>query len=438
MLQISLILIICVIVGFVWNRLNKIYLGDFFSPFNLLLYFWVLPFLASYMMLSELQVGLTLEATLIIIVSTMIMVFISMMPMFKLNRNSLIICYSNNSLGQIRKGAWFVVFFYLLTFAALYWAEYSDEKIVLFQYLSGNATDPGLHRIGKDSKLQVIAAGISVAGMLCFFLGINSISLISRIFFLGLAIFVPILGVLKTSKSDVFTPVLIYSALLYYHFRSKNKRIPKWPIILLMVITLLMILMTDIRVEGVGYQGGYAKMIGFKYSEELGFPLNEIIANIYGYVSLGFQNFSNYVVHGTDDFRIGTSLFRPFLSALMQGDVARALDVSYDESYMRLGPANVGTYLRDLYIEGGAAFCIIGSIIYAVLVNAIYIKFRIKGGVWMFIYIAFLFPWVWIFFQNAFSILQIYVNAFYVFAIYSLAIFLGRNRPATLVASPLV
>lgn len=410
--------------------MNRKFLGDFFSPFNLLLYFWVLPFLASYMMLSELQDGLTLDATLVIVSSTMILVGISMAPMYLLKGNLLIRPYSNNCLEQIQKGGWIVIIFYFVTLAALYWAEFSDTQLALLQYLSGDATAADLHRYGKDSKLQIIAAGISVAGMLSFFIGINSESWTKRLIFLGLAIFVPILGVLKTSKSDVFIPVLIYSALVYYHFCSHKKRLPKWPIILLMVILLLMIYMTTIRMDGVGYQGGYAKMIEFDYSQNIGIPLNEILANIYGYFSLGFQNFSNYMLHGDNSLHIGTSLFRPFLSALMQGDVVRSLDVSYDEWYIRLGPANVGTYLRDLYIEGGAVFCILGSIIYATLVNSIYIKFRMKGGVWMFIYIAFLFPWAWIFFQNAFSILQIYVNAFYAFVFYSLAIFLGNRHTA--------
>ena len=423
------VIIICVIVWLIWNYLNKRYLRDFFSPFNLLLYFWVLPFLSSFMMLSELQDGLSPEATLIIVVSTMILVSISMVPMVLLKGKPLTICYANDSLMFIRNGSWLVILFFIVAFIALYWAEFR-EGMPLLKYIASEVSDSAIHLIGKDSKLQVIVTGIFVAGMLSFYLGINSRAWASRILFLGLAIFVLILGGMKASKSDIFIPLLFYSALLYYHFRGKKARISKRLVILMLLVGMSMVLITLFRVSGLGYQGGYARLIEFKYSEEIGFPVNEMIANIYGYMSLGFQNFSNYMKYGDGGFHIGTSLFRPFLSALMQGDAARALAVPYEDLYVVSGAATVGTFLRDLYIEGGVMFCILGSIIYAALVNGLYIKFRKReGGMWMFIYIVFLFPWTWLFFTNAFSVLTIFVNAFYVFAIFSLfVVHKGRKR----------
>jgi len=424
------VIFICVIVWLIWNYLNKRYLRDFFSPFNLLLYFWVLPFFASFMMLSELQDGLSLEAALIIVVSTMILVGISMVPMVLLKGKPLTIRYTNYSLMLIRNGSWLVIWFYIVAFIALYLAEFREGSPLL-KYMASETSNPVLHQAGKDSKLQVIAFGIFVAGMLSFYLGINSRAWASRILFLGLAIFVPILGGMKASKTDIFIPLLSYSALSYYHFRVKKVRIPKWLVILMLLVGMLMVSITFIRVRGIGCQGGYAGLIEFKYSEEIVFPVNEMVAIIYGYMSLGFQNFSNYIKYGDGGFHIGTSLLRPFLSALMQGDVADALLAGpYENLYVVSGAANVGTFLRDLYIEGGVMFCIIGSIINAALVNGFYMKFRKReGGMWMFIYIVFLFPWTWLFFMNAFSVLSHFVNAFYVFAIFSLFVVLkGRKR----------
>ena len=72
-------------------------------------------------------------------------------------------------------------------------------------------------------------------------------------------------------------------------------------------------------------------------------------------------------------------------------------------------------------------FCIFGSVIYAALVNSVYVKFRrSENGVWIYIYLSFLFPWVFLFFQNVFSSLSIYLNVFYAFAIYNFAVLLGR------------
>jgi hypothetical protein len=39
----------------------------------------------------------------------------------------------------------------------------------------------------------------------------------------------------------------------------------------------------------------------------------------------------------------------------------------------------------------------------------------------MLLYVNFLFPWTWIFFQNAFATLTFYINAFVVFALFAFA-----------------
>ena len=165
--------IACLFVGILWHRVNKKFLDDFFSPFNLLLYCWVLPFLSSYMMLSDLQDGLTLETTLIIIISTIILVSISMIPMYLLNGAPIIMRYSRKNMLRFHKGAWFIILFYIFVIAVLYLIEFRSEQLVLLRYLEKNASDPNLHRIGKDSKLQVIAFGISIAGLMCLSLGVN-------------------------------------------------------------------------------------------------------------------------------------------------------------------------------------------------------------------------------------------------------------------------
>jgi len=169
----------------------------------------------------------------------------------------------------------------------------------------------------------------------------------------------------------------------------------------------------------VGSAVGFSTLIEFRYADVLFFPLNEIVATIYGYTALGFQNFSNYMDYDTGTLRIGTSLFHPFFSMLMQGDLVKEMIVPHNEWHFVANAATVGTYLRDLYMEGGVFFCLLGSVIYASFINWMYVKFRrAGGGVWFFAYVIMLFPWVWIFFQNAFSILVFYTNVFYVFAIF--------------------
>ncbi len=411
----------CVVVWALWSQLNKRILKDFFSPFNLLLYFWVLPFVSSFMYLSNLQAGLSLEALFLIIICTMALTATSLWPALVLKDKPLQIIYTRSSLDLIDRGGWLIGVFFVITLAALYGAEFYNRNIPLFKYLSFEATSATLHTAGKDSKLQIIAYGIYVVVTLAFFVGINSRRMRLKVIYFGMVVLVALLAILKASKSDMFITLISCFALLYYHYKARGKHIPKSWLLVVPILVVLVVSMTAIRVQGIGHQGGYAGEIEFKYTSYLGVTLSEVVSIIYGYMALGFQNLSNYMEHGGTDFRIGTSLFRPLLSALMQGDLIDSMSAPVRETYVISDAANVGTYLRGLYIEGGIIFCLLGSIIYGILVNAIYLKFRkMKGGMWMFVYVGVIFPWVWLFFTNAFSVLTTYTNLIYIIAFFIL------------------
>src|SRR5208337_774236 len=104
------------------------------------------------------------------------------------------------------------------------------------------------------------------------------------------------------------------------------------------------------------------------------------------------------------------------LSATLQGSIARTMVRDYEANYQELsGAANMGTYLRDLYFEGGAWSCVLGTLLYSALVNFAYVQFRKRQSpLWMCIYINFLFAWIWLEFNNFFAVLTIYVNAVFI------------------------
>lgn len=397
-------------------------LNDFLSPFNLLFYFWVLPLLVSTLNWSGLQTGLSLEAIAIILVCTLILISISIIPMRELHgvrlpdRLTHIHGLCDSPFVKVE-----ILCLYSVALVAMYYAEFS-KGIPIFTFLAEESEDAGLHLVGKDSKLQVLAQGLMIAGALCFYVGMYSKSKLERSFFIFLAFVVPLLGVLKASKSGVFTPALYYIAIYYYLKKARGEvLITKRAVSLVLGGGIIMTSITMIRVLGVRNNLGFSGLIEFRYADDIVYPLNEIIATLYGYCALGFQNFSNFVDYGSDKWRIGTSLFHPFFSAFMQGDVVSRIALPRGEWHVISDSANIGTYLRDLYMEGGVVFCLLGSLIYSSLINWLYVKFRrARGGVWLFVYVIMLFPWVWIFFQNAFSILIFYTNIFYVCAIFAL------------------
>jgi oligosaccharide repeat unit polymerase len=427
------------VVWWAWNRLNRLLYRDAFSPLNLLFYFWTAPFILSMANLSGLQTGLEPNAILVISLCTLTLLATCLLPALPgaQPRHPEAVLHERR---QFRVNPVGVLCFYALTLMALYLAEFSGRDLPLILYLLGDADDSNLHTAGKDSKLQVLAFGIQTASVFVFYLWLNAKRRLLRLLYLLLAVFVIAIGFLKTSKSDIFIPVLSYAGLIYYHHLARRLAraqqghrprtgIPKLYKVIAALTLLLVVSVTSIRLQGVGQTGGYAGLIEFRYTEQLGPVLSEVVSVLYGYSALGFQNFSNYVNTHPVEFRIGTSLFRPALSAVMMGAVADAMTVPVDAWNVVSDAANTGTFLTPLYIEGGLYFCLLGSLLYGLLVNIVYAAFRSRRTAgWMFAYIALLFPWTWLFFTNAFSVLSIYINLFYVGLLAWL--FVSYRRPA--------
>jgi hypothetical protein len=75
--------------GFLWVRFNHRTLNDAFSPLNLLLFFWVLPYLGSLLKLSGFQQGLTFEGHALVLSATLGMMFPSLATAYVLSRSRL-------------------------------------------------------------------------------------------------------------------------------------------------------------------------------------------------------------------------------------------------------------------------------------------------------------------------------------------------------------
>ena len=420
-----LVLLVLIAIGACWHRLNRALYQDAFAPLNLLFYFWTAPFLLSLANLSGLQTGLEANAIAVIVLVTLVLLMTCLLPSIcGVRQRPRLLEFQEYRVTVVKPAG--IVSFYALTIVALYFAEFSGHDLPLWLYLLGDVSDSNLHVVGKDNKLQVIAFGIHAAAIFTFYLWLNEKRRLRRMGYLILSVLVIAIGLVKASKSDIFIPLLSYGGLVYYHYHNSRlsnretrrvvyQRLPRKYKIIALLTLLLAVSITSIRLQGVGLSGGYASLIEFQYSEELGVIGSELASIVYGYTALGFQNFSNYINTHEVVFRVGTSLFRPVLSAMMLGDYADSIGVPVDSWNVVSAAANTGTFLTPLYIEGGVLFCLLGALVYGCLVNFVYIGFRSgRSATWMFAYISLLFPWTWLFFTNAFSVLSIYVNLFYV------------------------
>jgi hypothetical protein len=397
-----------------WSWCNKRIYGDIYSPFNLLFYCWIAPFIISLSNASGLQSGLELNAVSLIILTSIPLIAISLLPKllgFNLSFNST----QSKLFFNARLSCFWPLVFYGITLACVYYAEFNENIPPLYFYLTGGEINSSSHMVGKDSPLQAIGFGIHSLAIIFFYFYLIEHNFIRRKFYLLLSLIPVILGVIKFSKSDIFISVLPLLILQYYYIKFNKLRFSSSYIIIVFIIFLGISYSTVIRMESINTDINYAHLIEFHYENYFGDSINNMLSVIYGYTALGFQNFNNYINTHDIEFRIGASLFRPFLSILMMGNVADEIGVPVDQWNVVSAAANTGTFMTPLYIEGGPLMCITGAIIYSSIVNLSYLFFRLKNSLtFLFIYIIFLFPWTWLFFTNGFSVLSIYINIFYV------------------------
>jgi oligosaccharide repeat unit polymerase len=384
-------------------------------------YWWVLPLSASCLSLSDLQTGLVPEAVFLMFTCTGVLAIVSAAALYQVRGVPL--QYAVRAFNERRfdspEARILVAAFFAITLAAVAIAEFSGQGIPILEYLGGEVDRNALHRHGKGSQLQILGQALVVAGVMALYIAVTTRSSRTRATFMAMAMIVPVVGILKTSKTDVFLPALYYSMLFVYLYRAKKRPLPVKSIAAAGVVLLaLFALITTIRIQGVSFGQSvvYSDLIRFRPVTNIN-AIDDTLAVVYGYTALSFQNFSNFVSYSSDTNNWGTSLLRPFYSLLVRGDVP---DTALQQInwYFVSPAATVGTYLRDLYAEGGAVFCVLGSFVYALFINSLYVYFRRSGAIGaMFLYIIFSFAWSWLFFHNVFSVLGLYINAFYIVAI---------------------
>lgn len=418
--------------------LNRLLYRDLCSPLSILSVFWITPWILSYAELSGLQTESSGAGSAITLVCTLVLFATCLLPSLFNNSRSLP-ALLDQKLSQVDAsfsrliGA--AIFFIL---SVIFLEFFRESPPPLLEFLNKSVTDPYGYLAGKDSRWQVVAFGIHAISLFIFPLFLISCSLVKRaaLFIIILAIF--LLGVFKASKSDIYIPLLSFGVTFYYcriarePIKTKQEQ-PKYSsnftyVILGCAGAILLPWITAIRLSGLDSTLSYASLIEFDSFEWMSDSARELAAIIYGYTALGFENFRIFVDTYTGGYRFGTSFFRPLFSALMQGALVDDRMPSPKELNYISEAANTGTFLRALYIEGGIPFCLLGSLTYGALINIAYIRFRSNGSlVTMAIYISLLYPWSWIFFTNAFSVLTIYTNLFWILLL-SVAI---KLRPTT-------
>lgn len=413
-----------------WLKTNKKLYNDILSPFNILYWSWVLPFLLSYFRISGFQSPPALWMEVFVVFITLIMVAISLAPgLVGAERHHGNILLTVKTFYRSANFKVVLFIFYCVTLGLKVVAEFGNGVVPLLEYMYGTAIDSGLHLVGKDSKLQVVGAGFVVAALFSWFGFLASDKRTEKMIYLLLSVIPIVLGIAKTSKSDVFEVVLYYFMAFYYwrRFSGRTFYFGRTFLILAMLGS-GMALLTTVRLN-VAEVNLATLLIDAKWPEFVVYPFDEILSVLYGYTALNFDNLYRFLAEFDSEYHFGSSVFRPLFSILMSGDIPRQMTEGVDmHGFIE---SAVGTFLRDVYFEGGPGLCIFAAILYSAAINYIYYGLRRGGGsTYLVTYMFLAFPWAWLVFNNYFGSLSIYVNIFYAIVLINMGLWIVKPRDA--------
>lgn len=452
---VNYLVVVGILVGFiVWMGLNRRLYGDAFSPLNILWFSWVLPFGVRGLGLSELESEWEYPTIMILVWVTLCLILTSAVAAPIVGKGGSFFAGKAlfvRTLCLVRRGDFrtLVVLFWIISVAAYIYAEFATNPagIPLISVLLDDRLVAGaFHRWGKETRWVVVTGLLFVLTPMLYLAFRASRGIISGSVFLCMAVSFPVMGFMKLSRSDVFIGGLNIILVEYYYRRFASarpgvveRRGMKDDLVALAIpgILFLAIMYGTLAVRMGGSSPGnvYAQYIGFKLGEQG--PLSEMLAQVYGYAALPFENFHAFFASYEGGYNLGISFFRPLLSATGQGELADEIEFGVPFTPAVSGAAGSGTFLTSLYAELNMEGLLIVPIIYGVLVNGLYVRFRKRPSFMnCFLYFNFVYPWTWLYFNNAFSALTFYINGAFVAMVTILLVVVGgcgREKPILMV-----
>src|SRR2546425_5937747 len=218
-----------------WTGINRVAFDDFFSPFNMLYYSWIVPLLIRGLNLSWFETEWNLQTFGAVGLVTCSLVSVSLPA--ALQRKPI------RSLGEVQPAfsgilktlqdnriIAFLLVLYLLIFGLYLYVEFitNPAGFALISGLAGTLTseEAGYYGWGKtEGRTFFISLATSATQFLLilgpiFYLRFRcGGTRIGRVFFLTIASSTTLLGLMKLSKGDVVTPLFILVLTEYYYRR---------------------------------------------------------------------------------------------------------------------------------------------------------------------------------------------------------------------------
>jgi hypothetical protein len=436
-------LVVLAIAGFAlaWTRLNRVLTHDIFSPFNVLLFSWVVPLCMVGLNSSMYQRPWSWAVYLALLWTTACLAGISILAGTLVShawssphRTRLFVQDLQVFSRPTTKGVLLVAF--AVAFGAMVYSEFvtNPHGVPLFSVIRGDGTTLGLaHRWGKDTRWMIVAPLLFVLSPMLLATSRLSRRGLQRWLFLCLAFAYPLAGLLKLSRSDLFIGVLNLIVFEYYFRQAarSGRGTGPWRVhryILLAGVGFAAFSLTlMLRLGGERAFDLYADAVGFK--PQGGNILVGTFVQLYGYAALPFENLARILMDYRGGTNLGISSLRPLLSITGNGRLADAIQEKAQIPEPISQAAGSSTFLGMIFVEMGWVGVGLVPLAYALLVNGAYVLFRRRPGTTsLFLYINWVYPWAWLFFNNAFSALTFYLNALFVIGLFVLLEVTGARR----------
>lgn len=427
MSEVNRLALVCLPLGVaIWFWLNRRLYRDGFAPFNVLLFSWAIPLALRTASLSEYEKPWRAPTIAIVGWVTLMLVLPSLTWAAQIRRRGDFEAQRatfEQTLDVLRRRnfLWLLICCYVPAFGAYLYAEFvtNPAGIPLLAVLRGDTLSvlgSELHRWGKDTHWSILSPLLFILTPLCFLAYRANGDRGIRFLFLALALAYPIMGALKLSRSDIFIATLNVVVADHYYRRYRERRAAsrlrlwlRYGGVLAVSLTLYYGLMV-VRVGGVQVGALYSELIGFRFGGTN--PLVQMAAVVYGYAALPFENFHRFFTSYAGDLHVGIGVFRPFLAVSGAGSLADDMDARVPYPDPVSGAAGSATFLTNVYAELGIVGLVAVPVLYALLVNLLYARMRMRPSLGnVLLYLNFLYPWTWLYFNNAFSVLTFYLNA---------------------------
>lgn len=386
------------------------------NPINLFFIGWLLPLTLSQLHLSRLQENFSFNTWILLVLSSIAF----LIPTFA---NGINLKRKNNKALKNKKIIYNVDNFHkpliiigiiVIIAMVIKWKVLGGIPI-----LAGEANISHLDNVKLTSYFIHFSPYLSGLSIFYFMQGGKKHRIL-----IGLFILLPyIYAILSMGRFFIFAALFSNICFIYISYRISGiktvkiiKRLFKYSLIGIILIIISMVLIGNIRLQSMA---GTTKLSKYFWSNALGFYIkNEALAWFYSYYVMGFDNLNYFINNYSGPFMYGYNVLLPIIGPLQIKKIW-PVDPNYVSSIIpRLWGNAVGTYLREIYLDGGLVYSIIIVLFISTVTNYIYLKSVIKGInlSWFSMYVVISFGVLYMFFNSG-AILQPNV-ILYMFIIY--------------------